>query len=66
MRGSLHKPSAHLHKRQNPPCHYPPPPTAPKHPAVASAYQRLLRLHGLETERLLLPLLLLQLKGDGH
>lgn len=51
----------------SPGCH-----AAPKYLAVASAYQRLLRLHGLETKRLLLPwllpllLLLLQLREDEH
>lgn len=63
--------AAHLCKGQNPLCHYPH--ATPKYLAVASAYQRLLRLHGLETKRLLLPwllplllLLLLQLKEDEH
>lgn len=62
--------AAHLRKGQNPLCHYPH--AAPEYLAVASAYQRLLRLHGLETKRLLLPwllpllLLLLQLKEDEH
>jgi len=56
--------AAPLRKRRGPPCR------CPRASPNTSAYQKLLRLHGLETKRLrlprLLPRLLLQLKGHGH